>query len=107
MILSVVSTVLIVESRESDRLAAQSTSLAALGDATIAALSIAAQPDATLVTLSGTNDPQRDGRLSFSPSTTQLVLVAKGLARPSPGQEYRAWVEIGGQAPASRSTDVR
>ena len=97
VILSVVSTVLIVESRESDRLAAQSTSLAALGDATIAALSIAAQPDATLVTLSGTNDPQRDGRLSFSPSTTQLVLVAKGLAQPSPGQEYRAWVEIGGQ----------
>ena len=97
VILSVVSTVLIVESRESDRLAAESTSLAALGDATIAALSIAAQPDATLVTLSGTNDPQRDGRLSFSPSTTQLVLVAKGLAQPSPGQEYRAWVEIGGQ----------
>jgi hypothetical protein len=68
-----------------------------LGDVTIAALSIAAQPDATLVTLSGTNDPQPGGRLSFSPSTTQLVLVAKGLAEPSPGQEYRAWVEIGGK----------
>ena len=35
--------------------------------------------------------------MSFSPSTTQLVLVAKGLAAPAPGQEYRAWVEIDGK----------
>jgi hypothetical protein len=97
VILSVGSTVLIVESRFSDRLAAESRSLGALSDVTIAALSIAAQPDASLVTLSGTNDPEPAGRLSFSPSTTQLVLVAKGLAEPSAGQEYRAWVEVGGQ----------
>jgi hypothetical protein len=97
VILSVGSTVLIVENRVSDRLAAQSASLAALGDATIAALSIASQPDATLVTLSGTSDPQPGGRVSFSPSTTQLVLVAKGLAAPAPGKEYRAWVEIDGK----------
>jgi hypothetical protein len=35
--------------------------------------------------------------LSFSPSTSQLVLVARGLAKPAGGQEYRAWVEVDGK----------
>jgi hypothetical protein len=97
VILSVLSTGLIVGNLVADQLAAQSASLAALGDATIAAMSIAAQPDATLVTLRGSGDPEPGGRLSYSPSTSQLVLVARGLAQPVDGQEYRAWVEVDGK----------
>ena len=97
VVLSVASTLLIVEARFSDRLAAQSRSLGALADATIAAMSITAQPDAALVTLAGTTDPGPAGRLSFSPSTRQVVLVANGLDEPAAGQEYRAWVEVDGK----------
>ena len=97
VVLSVGTTLVLEDARVGDQLAEQSRSLAALSDATISAMSIAAQPDATLVTLSGTTDPEPTGRLSFSPSTAQLVLVAKGLDAPPDGQEYRAWVEVGGK----------
>jgi hypothetical protein len=36
------------------------------------------------------------GTLVFSPSSTELVVVADGLAPAGAGQEYRCWVEVGG-----------
>ena len=56
-----------------------------------------AEGNAALVTLAGTTDPGSVGRLSFSPSTGQVVLVAHGLAQPAADQEYRAWVEVDGK----------
>jgi hypothetical protein len=93
VVLSVGSTMAVMDSR----LGAETEAVAALGDVTMAAMSIAAQPDATAVTLSGVTDPTLDGRLSFSPSTTQLVVVAMGLAEPPAGSEYRCWVEVDGK----------
>jgi hypothetical protein len=97
VLLSVATTLVVVQARLDDQATAEARTAAALGDATTAAMSIAAQPDATLVDLNGTTDPGSTGRLSYSPSIAQLVLVAKGLPKPPAGQEYRAWVAIGGK----------
>ena len=35
------------------------------------------------------------GSLVYSPSTTELVVVADGLEPPAAGQEYRCWIEVG------------
>ena len=49
-----------------------------------------------------------DGSLVFSPSTTELVVVADR-PRPSrrPACEYRCWVEVGRTAPAGRQDVLR
>ena len=38
----------------------------------------------------------RDGNLVFSPSTTELAVVATGLVPPPAGYEYRCWVSVEG-----------
>ena len=37
-----------------------------------------------------------DGNLVFSPSTTELAVVATGLTPPKAGYEYRCWVSVDG-----------
>ena len=59
-------------------------------------MKITAQPDAEQVVLAGVTDPTIAGSLVFSPSTTDLVVVADGLEPPAPGLEYRCWVEVDG-----------
>jgi hypothetical protein len=97
VVLSVATTSLIVGSRVDEQLAAQDATIAALEKVTTASLDIAGEPDAEHVVLAGVSDPSLDGSLAFSPSTTELVVVATGLTPPAAGQEYRCWVEIGGQ----------
>jgi hypothetical protein len=94
--LSVVTTTLIVGNRVDDQLAAQAKTVEALEEVTTATLAIAGQPDAEHVVLTGTTDPTLGGSLEFSPSTTELVVVATGLTPPPTGQEYRCWVQAGG-----------
>lgn len=69
----------------------QSDALAELNSAT---LRLAAEPDATLVGLTApaptTGGPS--GTLLFSPTTTELVVSAPGLAEPSAGRELACWV---------------
>jgi len=48
------------------------------------------------VTLTAT-DASTTGSLLFSPGTTKLVVVAKGLQHPPAGMEYRCWVELAGK----------
>jgi hypothetical protein len=60
---------------------------------TLATLDVTAQPDAERVALAGAG---ATGSLVYSPSTTQLVVVASGLTPPPAGQEYRCWVEQAG-----------
>jgi len=93
---SVVTTTFIVGGRADAELAAQADTVAALEEVITATDAIDAQPDAENVTLSGTTDPTVEGSLDFSPSTTQLVVVATGLTPPPAGQEYRCWVQSGG-----------
>lgn len=97
VVLSVATTSLIVGSRVDEQLAAQDATIAALERVTSASLEIAGDPDAEHVALAGVSDPGLDGDLAFSPSTTELVVVATGLTPPPAGQEYRCWVEVDGQ----------
>jgi len=94
--LSVVATTFIVGGRDDSRLEAQARTVTALEEVITATAAITGQADAEKVTLAGTTDPSVGGSLDFSPSTTQMVVVATGLTPPSGGQEYRCWVQSGG-----------
>ena len=96
VVLSVATTSYIVGSRVDEQLAAQDATIAALETVTTATLEITAEPDAEHVDLAGVTDPNLYGNLVFSPSTAELVVVATGLTTPPAGQEYRCWLEIGG-----------
>jgi Anti-sigma-K factor rskA len=80
-----------------DRLAAQVTTISALERVQTATIELTADPDTRRVELASTAGGETSGTLLFSPSTTDLVVVAYDLPRPASGQEYRCWVEIDGQ----------
>ena len=96
VILSVLTTTLVVGSRVDAQLAAQAKTISALEDVTVTTMAVIAQPDAEHVTLAGVTDPAADGNLVFSPSTTELAVVATGLVPPPAGYEYRCWVSVEG-----------
>ncbi len=96
VVLSVVATSLVVGTRVDEQLAAQARTIAALERVTTAGIAVAAEPDAAHVALVGVSDPALAGQLTYSPSTSELVIVASGLAAPGEGQEYRCWIEFDG-----------
>jgi hypothetical protein len=80
------------------QLAAQERAIGGLEAVTSATLEITADPDAQRVALAATDsDSDTSGTLLFSPTTTELVVVATGLELPPAGQEYRCWLEIDGE----------
>jgi hypothetical protein len=95
VVVSVIATSVIVGGRVDERLAAQAGTIEALQDVALATLQVSAEPDVRRVALAGT-DPGLSGNLIFSPSTSELVVVATGLTEPPAGQEYRCWVEQAG-----------
>ena len=97
VVLSVATTSILVGGRVDQRLADQTDTIHTLQEVTTATLRVAAEPDARHVALTGASDPSLVGSLVFSPSTSDLVVVATGLAQPPAGQEYRCWVERAGQ----------
>jgi hypothetical protein len=97
VVLSVVASTLIVGARVDDQLAAQQRGIAGLEAVTSATLAITADPDAGRVALASTDATDTSGSLLFSPSTTELVVVADGLTEPPEGQEYRCWLLVDGQ----------
>jgi Anti-sigma-K factor rskA, C-terminal len=93
-----VSAVGFVASRDlADRAATQANAIAALERVQTATLALTADSGSRRVELASTAGTETKGTLLFSPSTADLVVVAYDLARPPAGQEYRCWVEIGGQ----------
>jgi len=92
VVVSVAATSAFVDSRIDQRLADQTETIAALEEVTAATLVVTAEPDVRRVALSA-SDPGLRGTLVFSPSTSELVVVATGLTPPPEGQEYRCWVE--------------
>jgi hypothetical protein len=78
-------------------LAAQAATISALERVQTATLELTGDPEARRVELASTTGGETTGTLLYSPSTTDLVVVAYDLARPASGQEYRCWVEIDGQ----------
>jgi hypothetical protein len=95
VVISVIATTVIVGGRVDEQLAAQSNEIEALERVTIATLEVTAEPDVRRVALGGVA-PAVTGSLVFSPSTSELVVVATGLTPPPVGQEYRCWVEQAG-----------
>jgi hypothetical protein len=69
-----------------------------LGDATGAAIRIAARPDARHVALGpATSGDRSAGGVTFAPGTGELLVVATGLAPEPAGYAYWGWLESGGQ----------
>jgi anti-sigma factor RsiW len=97
VILSVASTSILVGGRVDQQLADQTDTIHTLQEVTTATLRVTGEPDAKHVALTGTSNPDLTGSLVYSPSSSELVVVATGLAQPPSGQEYRCWVERGGQ----------
>lgn len=93
LVISIVATSAIIGARLDERRAAQATEIEALEQVTIATLEVTAEPDVRRVALAG---GEATGSLVFSPSTSELVVVATGLTPPPEGQEYRCWVELAG-----------
>ena len=96
VVISVLATTFLVDSRVSQRLADQDRAIGGLEAVTSATIDITAQPDVERVRLAAA-DLDTTGTLLFSPSTTRLVVVATGLERPPAGREYRCWVELNGK----------
>jgi hypothetical protein len=97
VVISVAATSLLIGSNVDRRLAAETDAIRDLSAVTIATLDVTAQADAQRVVLGSVDGSSRHGSLVFSPSTTEVVVVATGLATPPAGQEYRCWVEVGGK----------
>ncbi len=97
VLLSVVATTAIVGARLDDRLAAQDSAIEDLANVTTATLHVTAEADVARVGLASPTGGTTTGTLLFSPSTTQLVVVADGLTKPDAGMEYRCWVTVDGK----------
>jgi Anti-sigma-K factor rskA, C-terminal len=95
--ISVAATAFLVGSGVDRQLAQQADAVRDLSAVTVATLDVTAEPDAERVALRSSDGSPPRGSLVFSPSTTELVVVATGLAAPPAGQEYRCWVEVGGK----------
>jgi hypothetical protein len=95
-VVSVIATSVIVGGRVDERLSEQATEIEALERVTVATLEVTAEADVLRVALAG-DEPAVAGSLMFSPSTSQLVVVATGLTPPPEGREYRCWVEQAGK----------
>lgn len=80
-----------------ERLSSQASAISALERVQIATIELTADPGARRVELASTRGGGTKGTLLFSPSTAKLVVVAYYLERPAGGEEYRCWVEVGGQ----------
>jgi anti-sigma factor RsiW len=93
VVLSVVATNLLLGAR----LEGQARAIAGLEAVTAATIAVTSEDDVRRVALTGGPEGDATGSLLFSPSTTELVVVARGLERPPAGQEFRCWLAIDGQ----------
>jgi hypothetical protein len=95
VLLSVGVTTAVLNDRHQAELAAQADTIADLRHVTEATVAVAAEADSQSVALAGTQDPSAEGSIVFSPTTTELVVVATGLTEPPAGQEFSCWMDTG------------
>ncbi len=95
VVFAVGGTAIVMDARADADRTAQAQTLDALRSVTVATLGVTAEADATRVALSGTKDPSVQGSLVFSPTSTELVVVATGLTEPAAGLEYGCWMDAG------------
>jgi hypothetical protein len=97
VVISVVATTVIVSGSLDTRLAEQQEAIEQLEFVTASTIALTGEPDVARVALETTGAVGPTGTLMFSPSTTELVVVADGLVEPPPDQEFRCWVEVDGE----------
>ena len=95
VLLSVGATTIVMTNRHEAELAAQADTIADLRHVTEATVAVAAESDSQSVALAGTQDTSMSGSIVFSPTSTELVVVATGLTEPPAGREFSCWMDAG------------
>ena len=95
LVIAIAGTAAVVGGRQDPALAASQATASELAKVTSWTLRVAAEPDVQRIALAG-SATSAQGTLLFSPTTTDLVVVASGLAPAPAGQEYRCWFQLGG-----------
>ncbi|HEY7828742.1 MAG TPA: anti-sigma factor, partial [Candidatus Limnocylindrales bacterium] len=96
IVLTVIGTAAVVSNRNATALAESQETTAELAQLASWSLRVSAEPDATRISLVGSPGTKASGTLLYSPTSTDLVVVARGLAPAPAGQEYRCWVLVNG-----------
>ncbi len=96
IVLTVIGTAAVVSNRNAAALAESQETTAELAQLASWSLKVSAEPDATRISLVGSPGTKASGTLLYSPTSTDLVVVARGLAPAPAGQEYRCWVLVNG-----------
>ncbi|HEX2754667.1 MAG TPA: anti-sigma factor [Candidatus Limnocylindrales bacterium] len=96
LIVAVTGTALLVNANHDSQTGVLSAEIDALGDVARWTLRVDAQSDVRRIQLASTTGAATSASLIYSPTSTELVIVADQLAPPAAGQEYSCWVEVGG-----------
>ena len=96
LIVAIGGTTLVLNAAHGASIGTLSREVDALGDVARWTFRIDGRPDVQRVSLASATGSAAAGNLVYSPSSTELVVVADKLAPAGAGQEYRCWVEVGG-----------
>ena len=96
IVIAIVGTAAVVGNRQDRALATSQETSAELARVNAWTLQVGAEPDVKRIALTSSTGSSAKGTLLFSPSTTDLVVVASGLAAAPGGKEYRCWVLLNG-----------
>lgn len=94
VIVAVAGTGVVVNATRDADLRVQADQVEALGTVARWTLRVDGRPDVRRIALTSTSGASTTASLVFSPSTTELVVVADQLAPPPAGREYRCWLEV-------------
>ncbi len=97
IVVAITGTVLFVNGSRDAVIRGQAAEIEALGEVAVWTLRVDAQPDVQRISLASTTGASTSGTLVFSPTSTELVVVADNLAPAPAGHEYRCWLEVGGR----------
>lgn len=97
LIIALGGTAFLIDSDRQATLRVQSATIDALGRVAAWSVKVDSRTDARRIRLASPAGGPTTASVAFSPSTTELVIVADQLAPPPAGREYRCWVEEGGR----------
>ncbi|HEY2888339.1 MAG TPA: anti-sigma factor [Candidatus Limnocylindrales bacterium] len=96
ILVAIAGTAAVVGNNQAPALAASQETTAELARVTNWTLKVESEADVKEVALVSSAGGTARGTLLFSPTSTDLVVVANGLAPAPSGQEYRCWVLLNG-----------
>ncbi|MGH2465399.1 MAG: anti-sigma factor domain-containing protein [Candidatus Limnocylindrales bacterium] len=96
ILVAIAGTAAVVGNNQAPALASSQETTAELARVTSWTLKVESEPDVKEVALVSSGGAAARGTLLFSPTSTDLVVIANGLAPAPNGQEYRCWVLLNG-----------